>query len=177
MRANHLAFDGINWISTYGGRFIVLPDALLPDWRGYFDENADPLDTSHDYGRACATSGYTASLAVGTGQALVFGENKTGGVWFGRSLPILFEWVYADDEAAVIRALKDLPNDMAVDAAIDFEVFDNELVVFDSAFSGSDFEPQHSCRFSVKPGRYVITSTFYKPDDVTGLIIHRFLHT
>ncbi len=174
IRTRRLESTDITWISTCGGRFIVLSDSLLSDWHGCPDD-ADPLDTSHDYGRACATSGYSSTLRVGAGNALIFGENKLGGVWLRRSLPILFEWVYANDENAVIAAMDNLPNDPTVDDTTDFTVDSDSLVVFDSVSTGLDFEPRHSCRFSVPVGRYIIGSTYFKPDDETGLILHRFL--
>lgn len=151
-----------------------MPDSSLAQWNGCPDDGRDPLDNSHDYGRACGTSGYTDVLAVGKTIALVFGENKYGGVWLESTNPILFEWMYAESEAAVLAALSDLPLDMNVDASLQFAVTSDHLNVFDSAFSGREYEPQHSCRFPIQPGAYTIASSIYKPDDETGLIIHRF---
>ena len=175
MRIGRLASTDVNWISTYGGRFIVLADSLLSDWRGYPDESADPLDTSHDYGRACATSGYAATIPVGSDSGLVFGENESGGVWLHSSLPILFEWVCADSADAVVAAISRLPERLPHDETTEFEVTSDKLVVFDSAFAGDEYEPQHSCRFAIRPARYLVGSSYYKPNDNTGLIIHRFL--
>lgn len=163
----------IKWISTNGGRFICLPESLLPDWHGFPDEGADPLDTSHDYGRACATTGYAEVLAVGDGAGLVFGENELGGVWLGDHPPIVFEWVYANDEDAVVSALRSLPDDIPVDD-VQFTVPTGSLVVFDSAFSGSDFEPQHTCTFPITPGQYSVGSAYLEPNNETALIVHRF---
>jgi len=36
----------IHWISTYGGRFVVLPDAALSSWHGFPDDGRDPLDAA-----------------------------------------------------------------------------------------------------------------------------------
>ena len=61
------------------------------------------------------------------------------------------------------------------DAESPFHVESDHLNVFDSAFAGSDFEPQHSCRFPIKSGRYVIGSSLYEPDTETALVVHRFI--
>ena len=175
MRASVLADPDVHWISSCGGRFVVLPDSSLADWRGYPDDGRDPLDASHDYGRACAATGYASMLPVGKIHALVFGENESGGVYLGRKHPILFEWIYADSTDAVIGALQRLPDGFDSDAELQFDVTSNHLNVFDSAFSGLDFEPQHSCRFPIQPGRFTIASTLYEPYEDTGLIIHRFI--
>ncbi|MBB3210528.1 hypothetical protein FHS27_006375 [Rhodopirellula rubra] len=164
----------VHWISTYGGRFIAMPDALLAEWHGCPDDGRDPLDTSHDYGRACSTTGYVAHLPIGQSTAIVFGENKSGGVLLGCGTPIVFEWIYADSPDAVVAALQRLPDDIAVDAELPFHVDSDHLNVFDSAFAGCDFEPQHSCRFLIKSGRYVIGSSLYEPNTEIGLVVHRF---
>ena len=170
-----MAIDDIHWISTYGGRFIALPDLLLPAWRGYSDETLDPLDTEHDYGRACAAPGYAAGIPVGSGVGLVFGENETGGVWLRSKSPIIFEWLYADSDSSIAEILEGLPDDITADNEMEFNVIADTLTVFDSAFSGVDFEAQHSCRFAIDPGQYTIASTYYEPSESTGLILHRFM--
>ena len=169
--------DGIQWISTHGGRFIILPDLLLPAWRGYSDGSLDPLDTAHDYGRACAAPGYAAEIPVGNGAGLVFGENESGGVWLRSESPMIFEWVYADSEASIVEFLQSLPDDLAADSEVGFNVIADTLTVFDSVFSGKDFGPQHSCRFAIEPGQYNVASTYYEPDENTALIVHRFQRT
>lgn len=175
MGTSVLVDQRIHWISTYGGRFIALPDASLSHWRGCPDDGRDPLDASHDYGRACDTSGYADLLAVGEIHALVFGENKSGGVWLGSPHPVLFEWICAESEAAVVDVLDQLPVDLEVNATIQHTVTSDHLNVFDSAFPGTALEPHHSCRFSIQPGTYAIASSIYKPNADTGLIIHRFV--
>ena len=167
----------IHWISTYGGRFIVLEESLLSEWHGFPDDGRDPLDTSHDYGRACALDGLAATLNVGEGVGLVFGENKCGGVWSLAELPILFEWIYADNEDAVVSALSVVPNILEPDETTEYSIGRGPLVVFDSAFAGVEFEPQHSHRFVMPEGDYLVASTIYEPNDNTGLILHRFLAT
>ena len=165
----------VHWISTYGGRFIAIPDPLLAEWHGFPDDGRDPLDASHDYGRACSTTDYVAQLSVGQSNAIVFGENKSGGVLLGRRAPILFEWIYADSPDAVIATLQRLPDDLAVDSELRFHVASDHLNVFDSASAGCDLEPQHSCRFPIQSGHYVIASSLHEPDAETGLIVHRFI--
>ena len=165
----------INWISTYGGRFIALPDSALPAWRGFPDDGRDPLDTSHDYGRACDTSGYANVLAVGDTQALVFGENDYGGVYLSNQFPIMFEWIYADSPDDVLLALQNLPEDLENDSAIDIAIASDHLNIFDSAAPGCEYEPQHSFRFSIAPGAYTVTSHLYEPSENIGLIVHRLI--
>ena len=174
MRTSVLADHHINWISTQGGRFIALPDSSLADWYGCPDDGRDPLDDSHDYGRACATSGYADLLAVGKTHALLFGENKLGGVWLESTNPILFEWICAESDDAVIEALARLPADLDVNASLSFVAAMDHLNVFDSVFPGGEHEPQHSCRFPIQPGSYTINSSIYQPNEETGLIVHRF---
>ena len=165
----------ITWISTYGGRFIALPDSSLAMWQGFPDDGRGPLDTSHDYGRACDTIGYATTLQVGETTALVFGENDYGGVYSEDQIPLIFEWVYADSADDVLRAIKELPQSLHSDSTLKFKVESDHLNVFDSAFAGCEYESQHSCRFSIKPGHYSVASTLYEPSENIRLIIHRFL--
>lgn len=151
-----------------------MPDALLDQWHGFPDDGRDPLDTSHDYGRACATRDYVAALRIGGCNAIVFGENRSGGVLLGHRAPILIEWIYADSPDAVVRILQCLPDDLASEAELDFRVTSDHLNVFDSVCTGRNFDPQQSCRFPIQAGRYVIASSFYEPDAETSLIVHRF---
>ena len=153
----------------------MMPDTLLAEWHGCPTDGRDPLDTSHDYGRACAIRGYAAPLRVGLSHAIVFGENESGGVMLCRRSPILFEWMYADSPDAVIAALQRLPDDLDVAADFAFRVTSDHFNVFDSADAGCDVQPQGSCRFPIESGHYVITSSVYKPDSNTGLIVHRFI--
>ena len=165
----------MHWINSQGGRFITLSDELIASWSGYPADGRDPLDTSHDYGRACATNGLADILPVGTGQAIAFGENELGGVWLESSHPILFECVYADSKDSVIIALQNQPDDLEAQAELRFEHYADYLNVFDSAIPGAEVQKQPVCRFPVQPATYLVASAVFKPDDETCLILHRFL--
>ena len=165
----------VQWISSYGGRFITLPDASLSDWSGFPDGGGDPLDVSHDYGRACATSGYAELLTVGDTCGLVFGENEFGGIWLESPYPILFEWVHAASEDAVVESLARIPADLDAEATLRFDVLSDHLNVFDSVFPGNELELQNRYRFAIQSGTYTIASSVYSPNDEIGLIVHRFL--
>lgn len=169
-----MADQQIEWISTYGGRFVVMPDSALSHWHGLPDDGRDPLDPSHDYGRANSTSGFTDLLSVGDAPVLVFGENELGGVWLNSAYPILFEWMYAESKGAVIEALSQLPSNLPTNESTKFRVTEDHLNVFDSASPGESFDRDQSCRFPIVPGNYTIFSAIYEPCEETGLIIHRF---
>jgi len=74
-----------------------------------------------------------------------------------------------------MRELQRLPTDFDSDGTVKLTVSSDNLNVFDSAFSGQDFEPQHNCRFQIKAGQYTVASTLYEPHQDTGLIIHRLI--
>ncbi len=67
-----------------GGPQILLPNYLRGRWRG-LPLNADPLDPSTDYGRACALTDDVGLLPVGAGQTLVLGQSPPMVAWSPRS--------------------------------------------------------------------------------------------
>lgn len=164
------------WIESYGGPFICIPAELLHEWNGLSDPDADPLDPSHDYGRACALSGFADTIPLGAARALVFGESETAALWCDKNNHLVFvEWLYANDESEIVAALREMPANMEPDAVIGFDTRFEKHVVFDSVMPGRDCDHHGAIRFALRPGHYVIASRCYRPNDQIGLTVHRIL--
>jgi len=67
-----------------GGPHIILPFSLRSHWKGY-EGQENPLDPSHDYGRACAIADRFALMQVGNGQGLVLAQSPPMVAWSPQS--------------------------------------------------------------------------------------------
>jgi hypothetical protein len=75
--------DGeLTWTESNGGPLLLLPESLLPSWRGV-PHDADGV-VSGDYGRACAVEGYAGVIPVADGVGLVLGGMLMPSTWAPR---------------------------------------------------------------------------------------------
>lgn len=158
----------LTWIESAGGPLLLLEEHLLSHWHG--------IETD-DYDRACGIDDYLGLLDVGSGRALVLGEEPMSTAWL--SEPGMFvRWQYADDNESVEEAIADLSKASWEATAIVVDVTDSSLVLFDAACSGEDPDCNRSgCKLNIalKEKRYLIETAHYTPDENTALILHRFI--
>ena len=165
----------IVWIESAGGPILLLEENLLAHWQGCFSNS---IDTPTDYDRACAVNDYIGVIAVDSGHGIVLGEEPFSTAWWPSTKlgeGVLVRWVYAENEAAVIRALDNLPNAAWLRTNVEVQVSNGKLILFDAACSGSNIDEQ--LEIEIPKGCYVAETLHYQPDEQTSLILHRFVAT
>ena len=162
----------LTWIESAGGPLILLEEPLLSHWHG--------IDTD-DYDRSCGIDDYLGLLDVGSGRALVLGEEPMATAWQLLSGPaegVLVRWQFADDEASVVEALADLSKVSWEATGIVFDVADSSLVLFDAACPGKDPDCNSTgCKLNIllNEKQYLIETAHYTPNENTALFLHRFV--
>jgi hypothetical protein len=161
----------LTWISSEGGPLILLSTELVEYWGGSL---TPPVET--DYDRACAIENYLGLISVGPGYGLVLGDEPMQTSWL--PLPrerggILIRWQWASDASAVVRALRQLSEELWQADNISFFKNQKPLLLFDAAYHGSDIAS--SLAIELDAGQYRIESANYQPDKETSLVLHRLL--
>ncbi|WP_237101776.1 Imm21 family immunity protein [Nonomuraea sp. MG754425] len=153
------------WVSTAGGPLIAIPQSGLNRWAGV-DDNDGPVETSGDYGRACAVEGYIGAVTVGARQALVFGDEPAMTTYLPAER-LFLRWVAAYSEAELVaaakRALAAEP-DWDDDEDLNWEVRE-AVALFDSAIPGAELEPDDRLIIDLEPGQYRVRATYMKDED------------
>jgi len=158
----------LTWIESAGGPLILLEGRLLSDWHG--------IETD-DYDRACGIDDYLGLLNVGSGRALVLGEEPMPTAWLSEP-GMLVRWQYADDNESVVEAIADLSKASWEETGIVLDVSDSSLVLFDATCPGKDPDCNRTgCKLNIvlKEQRYLIETAHYTPDENTALILHRLI--
>lgn len=161
------------WIESAGGPLLLLEKNLIPGWHGC---SSNLEDSPTDYERACAVDDYIGVIPVASGIGIVLGEEPLSSAWWplteaGRG--VLVRWLFAENEAAVTRALENLPNREWQRTNVEFTVSNGSLILFDAASSGPDID--ESLEIELPGGRYAAETLMYEPDEQTSLILHRFV--
>lgn len=183
--------DGMTWVGTDGGPLIAIPAEIASHWRGGEGVNFPPQDldrwwenldlSGSDYGRACGINDYLGTLEVGPGRALILNDepmptaflpNAGGG--------IVVRWMYAEDEGAVRRVVRSIPESIWEPTPHTIVVAREGVLVFDSAYPGDDLPTSPGeeatapwLRLGLPPGPYHVDTADYSPDESTRLILHR----
>jgi len=167
----------LTWISTHGGPLILLEKSLLPFWKGNADttgiDGALERGELTDYDRACAIEDYLGTIPVGSGTALVLGDEPMQTSWFPltRDTGILVRWEWAADETSVLKTLREVPEESWQPTGVTVEAKSEPLVLFDSAYLGDEIET--SLSISLPSQLYSVDTAHWQPDDETSLILHR----
>src|SRR5262249_23615596 len=145
----------MNWVCSAGGPLIVAPTEIAPHWRGvrgwYPSEDGRPTGkTASDYARACSIDDYLGTLEVGSGRALILGDEpmettfipKLGG-------GVLVRWMYAEKEDGVLRAVEMVPEFAWKPTPHQIEVAQSGFLIFDSACPGDALPPPEGGRANV----------------------------
>jgi hypothetical protein len=167
--------DGLLWIESHGGPLILLDKQWLPSWRGYPNPTLPFAESGNDYARACAIDTLLGSLAVGSGYALVLGDEPLATAWCPqpeRDGGIIIRWRFAPGEAVIVAALSQLMSVVWESSILALHLPSGQAVLFDAAYSGEDIEA--SLSLYLAPGLYHVDSAEYAPDPETGLLLHRF---
>jgi hypothetical protein len=165
---------GQTWIDSGGGPLLLLSQSRLPDWNGT-DPSPQRTEGS-DYSRACQVASYGGVIPVGRGEAFVLGDEPNLTTWHPRSdLPggWLIRWVYAEEGTDLIRMLEANSSGWKLLETEYFEITDSPVVLFDSAYPGSDL-PAHTMLIELKPGRYEVRTLEFNLEPRTRAIVHQF---
>ncbi|HET6980154.1 MAG TPA: Imm21 family immunity protein [Pyrinomonadaceae bacterium] len=166
-------FKPLNWIESTGGPLLLIEKTLLAHWHGSFGDGA----AMTDYDRACEIADYVGALEVGPGFGVVFGEEPFSTTWLPSQELLnsfIVRWVYAEDETKVREVLRSLSiADQWQATDVKLEIFNDELILFDSSCSGADVDS--SLAIEISPGSYAIQTLHYNPNDEVSLILHRFV--
>lgn len=157
-----------DWMETTGGPHLLVPEALLPLWRGVegWSDHEDPDDHS-DYARACRVESWLGAVEIGQGSGLIFGGEVGPVTWIADSDGKGGYFVQAlgiDSEADICPALasEELANAFKMEPAdrLTFKVPPaGTLRLIDAGDMGNDLVIP-GLSLSLKPGNYLFSATY-----------------
>ena len=157
----------LHWFSTGGGPPLLVPELLLQDWSGI--DVGD--DSRSDYDRACELTGQLASLAVGSGEGLVLGDEPLDTAYLPRSGGgVLVRWLYAKTENRLLEHLNRLTADPEPEELAEFHWNRGRLMLIDSACPGPEVGTDRLV-LNLKPGRYVAQAARVEFDAETAAVL------
>ncbi|WP_433566840.1 Imm21 family immunity protein [Nocardia sp. CA-151230] len=146
------------WVESAGGPFLIAPESELGQWKGV--EHTDgAVETWGDYGRACAVEGYIGVIEVGAQHALVLGDQPARTTYLPTErLFLRGAQSGSDDEFVSLarRVLHDITWDRDEDLVWEVR---GPVILFDSAWSGAEIEPDNQLRIDLEPGSYRVRAT------------------
>ena len=172
MENSRISPHGLHWLNSTGGPLILLERSLLCYWRGTMtNSQSEPSD----YDRACNVDDYLGLIDVGSGQALVLGDEPMQTCWWPLTLcqGILVRWHWAPSEDVVYKSLAgDLNNITWENADLEIRFSDGDLIVIDSSCLGDDLDD--SLKFQLNPGQYRVDTALFRPnkDILSGVTSH-----
>jgi hypothetical protein len=171
----------VRWIKSAGGPLVAMRKDLAPSWRGILGNSSWPKMSTEtmntDYSRACDIKDYVGIIDVSDGNAIVLGDMPLSTtVWTdtGSKIFIIRAFYMGPDQDINLLMIdmneEELKN---VVESVDFTVFAQKMVIFDSALPGERFEDE-CLSFSMPLGKYIILTYELKPNARTSLLLHRF---
>ncbi|MGV9456691.1 immunity 21 family protein [Streptomyces sp. NPDC003635] len=154
--------DTVRWVESGGGPLIAVPETVLPFWAG-----ADGDETASDYDRACEIDGPAGLLPVGDSAALVLGDEPASTAY----LPdhgTFVRWCAADSEAELLAGVPSALATAEWGAELRWKV-PGPVVLFDSAWPGTETERATPLRVPLTPGPYAVRAAWVQPGPETWL--------
>lgn len=160
----------LEWIESGGGPLLLASETLVAQWRGV--ESVDDLDRQTDYERACAVHDEIGTIALGGGQAVVFGDepDRTAMFVHGHDL-IVVRWRWANSEDELVSALMGFIDRLDFCHSGIFSTVAGSHRLFDSACSGDDIA--QSTRVVLEAGDYELEIAHFAPADSMNALVHR----
>lgn len=152
----------LEWVESGGGPLIAVPETVLPFWAG-----ADGEEAASDYDRACEVDGVVGLLPVGDSAALVLGDEPAATAY----LPEHGTFVRWSAAASEDELLAGVPVALATadwKDEVSWEV-PGTVVLFDSAWPGSDTQRTDCLKVALEPGRYEVRAANVQPGPETWL--------
>lgn len=162
--------EPMTWIESSGGPLVLLPELLLPSWRGTLPPPHEPI--SGDYARAVEIKEYLGKIAVGQGEGLVLGGDPLPAA----AIPVadgllVVRWVYAESDMAAEIAIRNARRLPYRPEAFLFDNGDDIVVLMDAAWPGDAVA--EVTRLPLRKGTYGVATAEYKPDSDTFFVVHR----
>lgn len=165
------------WLNSTGGPLILLERSLLPSWGGNLEmselqaEDNDAQIT--DYDRACSVEDYVGLIGVGSGQALVLGDEPMQTAWLSEqsNTGILVRWHWATNEDSVDEALSSIPSNIWEPNDVNLYLPHGDLILFDSSCRFDEIDSSISIR--LETGTYNVHTAQYQPNENVSLLLHR----
>jgi frataxin-like iron-binding protein CyaY len=133
----------------------------------------NPDGPATDYDRACDVDDYIGLIDVGSGKAIVLGDEPLMTTWLSSADGgLLVRWVCADNEETLLAAAHRIQMDAYEDSGVSFTVGDSPLVLL-AACESSDDKLYPRIEFEIPSGRYRILTSQCETDANTSLICHR----
>lgn len=150
------------WVESAGGPLLIAPESELGHWGGTADMDG-PVETWGDYGRACSVEGYIGLVTVGSQQALVLGDQPVRTTYLPAERTFL-RWAAAGSEEELVAAARQALQEHITwdrDEDLVWEIRE-PVVLFDSAWPGSEIELDNQLDIALDPGRYRVRATYIK---------------
>jgi hypothetical protein len=150
---------------------ILLPSRLLSSWRGRPVNAEDRI--AGDYARAIEVREYIGKIPVGSGEALVLGDEPLPASLgpLGEKELVIIRWIHANDDQSADTAVDIASAASCVPEGFLFENAGGEVVLFDSAFPGQ--EAKEVLRARLEEGTYAVGTAEVRPDPETHLLVHK----
>lgn len=166
----------MRWINSSGGPLVLGEPDTMKCWRG-LNGSSDIVskDQEIDYHRACEVSDFLGSIACGTGQLLVFGDEpmKTTLDVDSTGQPTVIRWHSCRPELA--SHISDLIHSgEQIEKPIAFAIAGNRVVLADSTCDLTAADEQ-TLEFTIEPAEYSVTTERVGRADMYFFIVHRFL--
>src|SRR5690242_2371883 len=152
----------VEWVESGGGPLIAVPETVLPFWAG-----ADGEENASDYDRACEVDGFVGLLPVGDSAALVLGDEPAATAYLPEHGTFVRWWAANSED----ELLAGVPGALATaDWGQEMHwTVPGPVVLFDSAFPGSETQRTDTFRVELAPGRYAVRAANVQPGPETWL--------
>jgi hypothetical protein len=168
-------------IASGGGPLVCVEMEVANRWRGVAGSSVSrDVDQAcpNDYERACGIRDYLGKVSVGDRDALVLGDMPLETLIWKPSgeLPRIVR-VYYGDPGVDVTTLLELATESALDdpdEVLSVEFKSSLIVVFDSAYPGSDASVDRLA-FEMPAGSYLAMTKQLEPDNRTSVLIHFFV--
>jgi hypothetical protein len=190
MRWRNDSVTTVRWVDYSGAAPILLPERLLPYWRGFYlptvpgDDCPDlelpdgaytictDFDFDHpktDYDRACSLGGIRAAqtLPVGPGHGLVLATEFDALTWWPDRLMVVNGWSLPQP---------DLLERVAWSDECAWRVAETDFVLMNACDHGGKVDREQSFSVRLEPGEYAVERGDYGwADDDPALVLFRFV--
>lgn len=179
----------MRWITSEGGPLLLLNEGNLDKWGGIDElitgpaahKSYSPFGRPTDYDRACSVEGFIGSIAIGTEQGIVFGDEpmRTTSVPCQTECGVtIIRWVFGESENEFLKCTVDIPETLfRLDGA--FAIRGPTLLLFDSALSGKNVKTSCSefLTIELESSVYDAKTAIYQPDERTSMVVHRLIRS
>jgi hypothetical protein len=165
-----MCVEKIKWIESGGGPLLLAATPLVKIWSGVQPSGTEEAST--DYARACSIDDEIGTIAIGSGQGVVLGDEPDRTAIFSKDSKILvLRWRWAESESHLLSKLFEEMYLISFKPSGVFTTTPGEHWLFDSAFSGS--EVHEHLAVTLDAHRNCLETALFQPDEETCALVHR----